>query len=490
MEKANMENLLFQSTRSSITAGSRQAVLNGIAPDGGLYVDPSVSRRSFDVEACLKLPYLTMAEAVMSFLLPGLEDGISAGVSAYPEKFSSELIVPLRQVGESYVLELYHGPTSAFKDLALTVLPHLVGAAKRAEKIEEKICILTATSGDTGKAALEGFHDVPGTEITVFFPHNGVSEMQKLQMLTQEGSNVRVCAVKGNFDDCQQGVKRAFAKYNEAPSAGRIFSSANSINIGRLVPQVAYYFSAYSQLMGMGKITFGEKVDFIVPTGNFGDILAGYIAKLMGLPVGKLVCAANSNNVLHDFISTGIYDKRRSFLKTVSPSMDILVSSNLERLLFYASSGDTEFVSKCMADLSCSGIYNVPGSIMEAIRSDFSSGYATEEECSSAIAGLWKEYSYLADTHTAVGWSVLEKYRQNTSNPCVVLSTASPFKFPSAVLSSIGGNTVPDEFETAQLLSELTGCPIPKNLAGLKEKEILHNDVISVEELVDYALDY
>lgn len=483
-----MNEILLQSTRSSLTANPRQAVLNGIAPDGGLYVDPLVSQRSFDVEACLKLSYLPMAEKIMSFLLPGLEDGIASGVAAYPKKFSTKAIVPLKHVGDNFVLELYHGPTSAFKDLALTVLPHLVGAARQAEKIEEKICILTATSGDTGKAALEGFHDVPGTEITVFFPHNGVSEMQKLQMLTQEGNNVRVAAVKGNFDDCQQGVKRAFAKFNESPVAGRIFSSANSINIGRLVPQVVYYFSAYSQLMNMGRISYGDSVDFIVPTGNFGDILAGYIAKLMGLPVGKLVCAANSNNVLHDFISTGIYDKRRSFVKTASPSMDILVSSNLERLLFYASNGDTGFVSDCMSSLSNEGVYTVPDSIMNKIRADFSSDFATEDECSAAIAKLWKENNYLADTHTAVGWAVLEKYRHNTSNPCVVLSTASPFKFPSAVLSAIGGETGADEFETAEKLSELTHCQIPKNLSGLKEKEILHNDVIPVEELVEYAL--
>ena len=479
--------MFFQSTRGNICAAPTAAVLNGIAPDGGLYVDPAIAQLDFDVEKCLSLSYVEQAKMVMAALLPGLDAGIKAGAEAYPAKFSAPEICPLKQVGYNYVLELYHGPTSAFKDFALTVLPHLITDAKRVEGIEEKICILTATSGDTGKAALEGFHDVPGTEITVFFPHNGVSEMQKLQMVTQEGQNVRVCAVRGNFDDCQRGVKQAFARRTQNDD-GRMFSSANSINIGRLVPQVVYYFSAYSQLMSKGRIKFGDKVDFIVPTGNFGDILAGYIAKQIGLPVGMLVCAANSNNVLYDFISTGIYDKRRSFVKTASPSMDILVSSNLERLLFYASYGDTQFVAECMNKLSSEGIYKVPGKIMENIRASFTSGYATEQECADTIKKLWEEHSYLADPHTAVAYAVLEKYKQKTGNPCVVLSTASPFKFPSSVLKALGENCSEDEFENAALLSSVTGYTVPANIAGLKEKPILHSDVINVDELIEYAL--
>ena len=481
--------MFYQSTRSSITASPTQAVLNGIAPDGGLYVDPRVSEVKIDVKHCLSLSYLQQAEMIMSALLPGLEIGIKSGVAAYPTKFSSPEICPLVPVGDDYVLELYHGPTSAFKDFALTVLPHLITAAKSAEGIEEKICILTATSGDTGKAALEGFHDVPGTEITVFFPHGGVSEMQRLQMVTQVGNNVRVCAVCGNFDDCQRGVKQAFAENSANPVPDRLYSSANSINIGRLVPQVVYYFSAYSRLMSTGRISFGDRVDYIVPTGNFGDILAGYIAKLIGLPVGKLVCAANSNNVLHDFISTGTYDRRRDFLKTASPSMDILVSSNLERLLFYVSGCSTEFVADCMEKLNRDGVYSVPAEILAEIQNSFSSGYATEDECSETIAKLWKDYRYLCDTHTAVAYSVLDKYRRETENLCVVLSTASPFKFPSAVLSSIGGKRGSDEFENAKLLSEMTGKAIPANLAGMKEKAVLHKDVIDSADIVSYALE-
>ena len=483
----------MQSTRSNYTVSDTAAVLQGIAPDGGLFVDPDVASRPFDVVGCLQLPYIGMAEKIFSHLLPGFREKAGQIASVYPDKFSSEKITPLTRVGENYALELYHGPTSAFKDVALSVLPLFITAAKKMEGIEKQISILTATSGDTGKAALEGFHDVPGTDITVFFPDDGVSPMQKAQMVTQEGSNVRVCAVRGNFDDCQRGVKEAFACFGKAGrvDCSRILSSANSINIGRLVPQVVYYFSAYAQMMESEKIRFGDPVDFVVPTGNFGDILAGYLAREMGLPVGCLVCASNANNVLTDFISTGIYNRCRPFLKTSSPSMDILVSSNLERMLFYASRGDTALVSSLMQSLNTEGTYKLTGEPLEQIQSVFFAGCCSEEETSQTIAELWHQHHWLSDTHTAVGFSVLKKYRADpacTGNPCVVLSTASPFKFPATVLSAIGGIPSSDEFETAFLLSEKSGIPVPQNIADLKKKPVLHTDLIDKSEVVSYAL--
>ena len=483
----------MQSTRSNYTASDTAAVLQGIAPDGGLFVDPDIASRPFDVAGCLKLSYIGMAEKIFSHLLPGFSEKAGEIASVYPGKFSSEKITPLTQVGENYALELYHGPTSAFKDVALSVLPLFITAARKMEGIEKQISILTATSGDTGKAALEGFHDVPGTDITVFFPDDGVSPMQKAQMVTQEGSNVRVCAVRGNFDDCQRGVKEAFACFGKAgrENSNRILSSANSINIGRLVPQVVYYFSAYAQLMESGKIRFGDPVDFVVPTGNFGDILAGYLAREMGLPIGRLVCASNANNVLTDFISTGVYNRCRPFLKTSSPSMDILVSSNLERMLFYASRGDTSLVSSLMQSLNTKGTYTLTGEPLKQIQSVFFAGCCSEEETSETIAELWNQDHWLSDTHTAVGFSVLKKYRADpayTGNPCVVLSTASPFKFPATVLSAIGGVPSSDEFETAFLLSEKTGIPVPQNIADLKKKPVLHTDLIDQSEVVSYAL--
>ena len=488
---------MYQSTRSSYSVTDTAAVLKGISPDGGLFVDAGLAGRPFDAAGCMGLDYMQMAEKIMSHLLPGFAADMKAIVSVYPKKFSSAAITPLTKVGDAWALELYHGPTSAFKDVALSVLPLFTTAARRMEGVSERISILTATSGDTGKAALEGFHDVEGTEITVFFPHGGVSAMQKAQMVTQEGKNVRVCAVRGNFDDCQRGVKEAFAAFNslsaagEAAAKGRIFSSANSINIGRLVPQVVYYYAAYAQLLSAGEITWGEKVDFIVPTGNFGDILAGYLAKMTGLPVGRLVCAANSNNVLADFISTGVYDKRRSFIKTVSPSMDILVSSNLERLLFYASGCDCALVSSLMEQLKNEGCYTLTGAAFEQIRSAFSTAWCSEEETVATIGRLWGDCHWLSDTHTAVGFAVLEKYRHSKDyegHKCVVLSTASPFKFPCTVLSALGLPAEADDFAAAEALSRATGIAEPANLAGLKEKREIHTDVIDASDLVSYAL--
>ena len=324
--------MLYQSTRSSEQVTDTAAVLRGIAPDGGLYIDPKLGERPFDWRGCLGLSALGMAEKILSHLLPGYADMGALVARAYAGKFETEDLTPLVKVGEDYVLELFRGPTAAFKDVALSMLPQLVTAAREQEGVRDKIVILTATSGDTGKAALEGFHDVAGTGILVFYPHGGVSPVQRAQMVTQSGANVKVCAVRGNFDDCQSGVKQAFAAIGASGAlegTGRRLSSANSINIGRLAPQVVYYFIAYAELVRRGAIACGERVDYVVPTGNFGDILAGYFARLMGLPVGRLVCASNANRVLTDFLTTGVYDKRRPFLKTSSPSAPPLPQDEL-----------------------------------------------------------------------------------------------------------------------------------------------------------------
>ena len=482
--------MYYQSTRSDRRVSDTAAILEGIAPDGGLYIDPKLAERPFDWQGCLALPPLGMAEKILSHLLPGFNDMGELVRRAYDGKFDSEDLTPLVKVGDDFVLELFHGPTAAFKDVALSMLPQLVTAARAQEGVRDRIVILTATSGDTGKAALEGFHDVDGTGIIVFFPDAGVSPVQKAQMVTQTGANVKVCAVRGNFDDCQTGVKRAFAALKgDALPAGCRLSSANSINIGRLAPQVVYYFIAYAELVRRGEIELGEAVDYVVPTGNFGDILAGYFAKLMGLPVGTLVCASNANRVLTDFFETGVYDKRRAFLKTASPSMDILVSSNLERLLFLASGGDTALVADCMQKLSADGVYRFPEAAMAKIREDFAAGFCDEEQCLQTIGRVWREQGYLCDTHTAVAMSVAQEFKAARENArkTVVLSTASPYKFPAAVLKAIGGDLSGDEFEQMERLARIAGVPIPRGLRGLRERPVLHRDVIDADALVAYV---
>ena len=482
--------MLYQSTRSEHRVSDTAAILEGIAPDGGLYIDPKLADRPFDWQGCLTLPPLGMAEAILSHLLPGFANMGALVRRAYEGKFESEDLTPLVKVGDDFVLELFHGPTAAFKDVALSMLPQLVTAARGQEGVKDRIVILTATSGDTGKAALEGFHDVEGTGILVFYPDAGVSPVQKAQMVTQTGGNAKVCAVRGNFDDCQTGVKRAFAALTgDALPAGCRLSSANSINIGRLAPQVVYYFIAYAELVKRGEIALGDRVDYVVPTGNFGDILAGYFARLMGLPVGTLVCASNANRVLTDFLQTGVYDKRRAFLKTASPSMDILVSSNLERLLFLASGGDTALVADCMRKLSAEGVYRFPEEAMDRIRADFAAGCCNEEDCLKTIGRVWKEQGYLCDTHTAVAMKAAQDYKcaREEDRKTVVLSTASPYKFPAAVLKAIGGNTEGDEFEQMERLAEIAGVPIPQGLRGLKERPVLHRDVIDADAIVDYV---
>ena len=425
---------------------------------------------------------------ILSTLLPDIPNMDTLVKNAYTGKFETEELTPTVPVGNFHVLELFRGPTSAFKDVALSMLPQLLTAAKTAKGKKEDIMILTATSGDTGKAALEGFHDVEGVRITVFYPYGGVSQVQRAQMVTQEGNNVAVCAVYGNFDDAQTGVKNIFAacRGKELPFA---LSSANSINIGRLAPQIMYYFRAYRDLLDAGKITLGEVVNFSVPTGNFGDILAGYFAKRLGLPVGKLICASNANNVLTDFIRTGTYDRRRPLLKTTSPSMDILVSSNLERLL-YLLSGDTALVAGLMAQLNKEGSYTVPDSLQEAIQKEFWAAYCDDDRAGEIMGRVYRDYGYLCDPHTASGWAAAEDYLAETGDTraMVVLSTASPYKFPVAVLTAIGGDTSGTEFAQMERLSRLSGVPIPKNLSGLQGKEEKHTGVIEKDKMLDYVL--
>ena len=456
--------MIYHSTRNEqLTASSTHAVLQGIAPDGGLYIcDPAALR--FDWRAALD---------ILHALLPDFQDMARLVRDSYAGKFPTSDLTPLTPVADKYVLELYHGPTSAFKDVALSVLPRLIVAAAKAEGMKGDVVILTATSGDTGKAAMEGFHDVPGTRITVFYPYGGVSAVQQAQMATQEGANVRVCAVRGNFDDAQTGVKEIFAACKDKDLHGAMLSSANSINIGRLAPQVVYYFRAYGDLVKSGRI-------------HFGDILAGYFARQMGLPVGRLICASNANDVLTEFLTTGRYDKRRPFYKTTSPSMDILVSSNLERLLYLVSQ-DASCVERLMRELNTQGWYQVSGWMLEQLRAVFGCGCCDDAGAAEVIGRVWREHKYLCDPHTAVAWAVAEKHTRE-GVPMVVLSTASPYKFPAAVLSALGRSGSDSEFRMMDELAQLSGVPIPGNLSGLEGRPVLHKDVIDKDAMLDYVL--
>ena len=478
----------YHSTRhSGGLVNSAQAVLEGLAPDGGLYMPEYIPTLNW--HTTLKRSSTGMSAAILGVLLPDIPDMEQLVRNAYDGQFETEDLTPTAQVGDFTVLELFRGPTSAFTDVALRMLPQLLTASKKVCGVEEDIMSLTATSGDTGKAALAGFQDVPGVRITVFYPDGGVSKVQRAQMVTQEGENVTVSAVRGNFDDAQTGVKNIFAACQGKELPFRL-SSANSINIGRLAPQVMYYFKAYKDLVDSGKIYLGDEVNFCVPTGNFGDILAGYLAKQLGLPVGMLICASNANNVLTDFIRTGTYDKRRPLLKTTSPSMDILVSSNLERLLYLMSGCDCDLVDALMKDLNQNGCYTVPDYLKSAIEKEFWAGCCDDTKASDAIAKVWADHHYLCDPHTACGWAVAEDYVNQTDDhrPMVVLSTASPYKFPAAVLSAIGGDCSGDEFDQMERLSQITGVPIPKNLATLRGKPERHTGVIDKENMLEFVL--
>ena len=476
--------MLYHSTRSEAHfVDSAEAVLEGLAPDGGLYMPESIP--AFDWQACLRGSSTEMSAKILAALLPDIPDMDTLVRRAYQGKFETEDLTPTVSVGGYSVLELFRGPTSAFKDVALSMLPQLLTAAKAVKGMEKDILILTATSGDTGKAALEGFRDVPGVRICVFYPDGGVSQVQRAQMVTQEGGNVAVSAVRGNFDDAQTGVKNIFAacQGRELPYA---LSSANSINIGRLAPQVVYYFRAYGDLVKSGRIRLGDAVDYTVPTGNFGDILAGYFARQMGLPVGRLICASNANDVLTEFLTTGRYDKRRPFYKTTSPSMDILVSSNLERLLYLVSQ-DASCVERLMRELNTQGWYQVSGWMLEQLRAVFGCGCCDDAGAAEVIGRVWREHKYLCDPHTAVAWAVAEKHTRE-GVPMVVLSTASPYKFPAAVLHALGEASGDDEFSMMEQLHALTGMDIPKNLRGLEGRPVLHTDVIDKDAMLDYVL--
>lgn len=488
--------MIYQSTRNDdLQASSAQAILDGMAKDGGLYSPSSLSDLDFDWQALLPMSTQDMAAKILAALLPSFSEQETAALvqRAYAGKFETEELTPTVAVGDDTVLELFRGPTSAFKDVALSMLPVLMTSAREKCGVTDEILILTATSGDTGKAAMEGFRNVPGTRIMVFYPFGGVSPVQQAQMATQDGDNVCVCAVRGNFDDAQTGVKRIFAAVEREgllQGMGVRLSSANSINIGRLAPQVVYYFRAYADLVRRGQIPMGDPVDFVVPTGNFGDILAGYFAKCLGLPVGKLVCASNANDILTDFFSTGVYDRNRPFFKTVSPSMDILVSSNLERLLFLLSQ-DADLVAGLMASLSETGAYSVPAVLKEKLDDLFFAASCDDEGTKRAIGRVWRQYGYLMDTHTAVAYDVAQQYKAACPDhaPVVILSTASPYKFPAAVLEALDEEPGRDEFGAMERLRSLTGVPMPKNLRNVKDRPVRHRDVIGKEDMLPYVLE-
>ena len=484
----------YQSTRDkNLKASSAQAILNGLAPDGGLYTMPSFDEVKFDYTTVLNMDTMSMSTKILSKLLPDFSEAEMAKLvhDGYTGKFETDHLTPTVPVGEDFILELFRGPTSAFKDVALSMLPRLMTASKEKLGVDDEIMILTATSGDTGKAAMEGFCDVPGTKIIVFYPHGGVSAVQQAQMATQAGENVCVCAVRGNFDDAQTGVKKIFSAVSKdqlLEGKGVRLSSANSINIGRLAPQVVYYYRAYADLVQAGRIQPGDKVDYVVPTGNFGDILAGYYAKQMGLPVGKLVCASNENNVLTDFLTTGTYTAKREFFKTTSPSMDILVSSNLERLLYHVTGSDAE-VAGFMQQLAATGSYTVRPETLAAIQETFSCGWSSEAEVAGEIRSRYEKDGYLCDTHTAVAFHVAaQKKRQGV--PMVVLSTASPFKFPRSVLSALGKAAPENDSEAMQQLEAATGHAAPASLAALRSKPERFDTVIAPAQIAEVALGY
>nr|WP_054632807.1 threonine synthase [Thermoclostridium stercorarium] len=471
----------------------------GIAPDGGLFVpEDDVTVDLKFIENLVSDNYRQRAEKILSFFLTDfdraeLEECVK---KAYGNNFSSPEVTPLVHLHEHlHMLELWHGPTCAFKDMALQILPHFMVKAIKKTGENSKIVILTATSGDTGKAALEGFADVDGTYIIVFYPNGGVSEIQRLQMVTQTGKNTNVIAVNGNFDDTQSGVKKIFNDKNicdKIQDKGFRFSSANSINWGRLVPQIVYYFSAYADLLKDKIIEPGEKINFVVPTGNFGNILAAWYAMKMGLPVNRLICASNENNILTDFIITGTYDRRREFHKTLSPSMDILISSNLERLLFELGGKDAGLIRGYMNDLNEKGYYTVNKTIKGKIQEIFWGGYSSDNETLACIRSVYKDYGYVLDTHTAVAMDVYDKYviYSGDLTQTVIVSTASPFKFSGSVAKALFGDETEglDEFGLLKLLSEKTGWEIPKGLKDLDRKEILHKTVCEKDEMGDVVL--
>ena len=486
----------FISTRGKSEApNAATAIARGLAEDGGLYVPeifPSIT--DSELKEMLTADYSERACTVLHKYLEEYDkDELLVACKTAYAKFENADAAPLVKISDNlFIMELFHGPTLAFKDVALTLLPYLLRKGCDISGIKEEILILVATSGDTGKAALEGFKDADGIKIMVLYPSEGVSDMQKLQMRTQEGKNVNVVAVKGNFDDCQTAAKKIFSDLEvkrKLKEQGVIFSSANSMNFGRLAPQITYYFSAYCDLVNSGDIKMGDKVDFAVPTGNFGNILAGYYAKKMGLPIGKLVCASNSNNVLTEFFSNGTYDSNREFFKTISPSMDILVSSNLERLLFELSDRNAKLTSERMEALKKTGVYEITKEEKKILDKEFFGGYCDDEECREEILSFFEEYGYVLDTHTSVAVDVAESFMLDAEErPIVVLSTASPYKFAQDVLEAITGEAPKDAFKAAKKLLEETAEPIPAQILELKNKEIRFNAIIDKKNVLHEVL--
>lgn len=468
-----------------------QAIIKGLSEDGGLYVPSDFPNLENELINLINLSYQELALFILEkFLVDFRKEELKECINkAYDNKFETKNITPIKKVNKEYFLELYHGPTCAFKDLALTLMPHLLSTSLKKNNIKKEIVILTATSGDTGKAALEGFKNIPNTKIIVFFPEDGVSSIQKLQMTSQEGENTHVVSIKGNFDDAQNAVKNTFNNkefVNEMYDKGYILSSANSINIGRLLPQIVYYFYAYCDLVRSEEITLYDKINFVVPTGNFGDILAGYYAKKMGLPINKLICSSNDNHILYDFLSTGTYDKNRDLKLTTSPSMDILISSNLERLLYDISDKDSNKVNELIGNLNRDGKYKINNYMKENLN-DFNGQFATEEEVNDSINKVFKQYNYLIDTHTGVAYTCYEKYKKesNDDTKSVILSTASPYKFSKDVLNALGINSYEDDdFTIINKLSHISNTTIPTPISKLKDAKILHNLSCEKEDIL------
>ena len=481
----------YSSTRggeNNVTAS--MAILKGLAADGGLFMPDHIPALDCSLEELSHKTYQEVAYAVMKqFLTDFTEEELKTCIErAYDSKFDTEEIAPLVKADGAYYLELFHGSTIAFKDMALSILPHLMTVSAKKNHAENTIVILTATSGDTGKAAMAGFADVEGTRIIVFYPKDGVSRVQELQMLTQKGANTSVVGISGNFDDAQSGVKKIFGDKDfakELTGRGYQLSSANSINIGRLVPQVVYYVYAYAKLLENGEIENGEKINVTVPTGNFGNILAAFYAKQMGLPIAKLICASNENKVLFDFFRTGVYDRNRDFILTTSPSMDILISSNLERLLYHVS-GSSAKVAGWMADLAKTGMYTVDAETLARIQASFACGCADDTAGAAEINARFEQDNYLCDTHTAVAFCVAETVR--SAAPMVVLSTASPYKFPRDVLAALGETAPESDFAAMAALNVKTGCPVPASLSVLNTLPVRFNIVIEPAAIRDAAL--
>lgn len=492
-------NLVYRSTRNrEETASASEAILKGLTNDGGLFVPDSIPKLQVSVEDLKEMTYQDIAYAVMKeFLTDFTEEELKTCIAnAYDSKFDTEEIAPIVKAGDVYYLELFHGSTIAFKDMALSILPHLLVTSAKKNHVENEIVILTATSGDTGKAALAGFADVPGTKIIVFYPKSGVSPIQEKQMLTQKGENTYVIGIKGNFDDAQTGVKKMFSNKELAAvmdGNGYQFSSANSINIGRLVPQIVYYVKAYADLVKNGAVKAGDPMNVVVPTGNFGNILAAFYAKQMGIPIGKFVCASNENKVLFDFFQTGEYDRKREFVVTSSPSMDILISSNLERLIYTIAGQDAGKNAELMRQLKEEGVYEITEE-MRGQLGDFVGGFATEEETKETIKNTYEKTGYVMDTHTAVAAHVCAQYRKESGDEkkCLVASTASPYKFIHSVMTAIDDKYAKkDEFELIDELSALSATEIPNAIKEIRNAQIRHNrecDSDKMKEIVKEIL--